>query len=100
MTVSLFCFILTLLLCGEGLCQCYSQLSCVGDIVPSNDQRDCCVMQNGLSYNDGGTCRPCIGIALIVCHIHSRDSVFLQFMDSEMLWMMLMRVIDLTLSLL
>ena len=57
--------LLTLLLSRKALCQCYSELSCGGDVLPSNDQRDCCVMQNGLSYNDAGTCRPCIGVLLI-----------------------------------
>ena len=57
--------LLTLLLSRKALCQCYSELNCGGDVLPSNDQRDCCVMQNGLSYNDAGTCRPCIGVLLI-----------------------------------
>ena len=95
MAVSLYRFILTLLLCREVLCQCYNELDCVGDVLPSEDQRDCCVSQNGLTYNGGGTCRPCIGsYCVVVCLRQSRNSVFLQFMDSEMLCMMLMRIIE------
>ena len=52
MAVSLYRFILTLLLCREVLC--HSELDCVGDVLPSED---CCVSQNGLTYNGGGTCR-------------------------------------------
>ena len=65
MAVILCSLLLTLLLSGQGLCQCYSQSSCVGDVVSSSDQRDCCVNQNGLSYNDTGTCRPCIGMLVM-----------------------------------
>ena len=73
MAGTLYLAFLILLLSGEGLCQCHSELSCGGDVVPSNNQSDCCVSQNGLSYNDTGTCRPCIGIKLIVYNIvHSR----------------------------
>ena len=80
---------------------CYSQLDCVGDTLPSDGQRDCCVNQNGLSYSDSGTCRPCIGRLLIVCLIHNRaNAIILQFMDSEKLCMMLLRMLDWRLSLL
>ena len=61
MAVSLY---LLLLLCGRGLCQCYSKLSCGGGVVSSADQRDCCVKQSDLSYNDAGACRLCIGMIL------------------------------------
>ena len=87
-----------LLLCGKG---CYSQLDCVGDLLLSVDWRDCCVNQNGLSYSDIGTCRPCVGRLLIVCLIHNRaNEIILQFMDSEKLCMMLLRMLDWRLSLL
>ena len=66
MAVILCHLLLTLLLSGQGLCQCYSQSSCAGDVVSSSDQRDCCVDQFGSSYNDTGTCRPCIGFIMIV----------------------------------
>ena len=65
MAVILCHLLLTLLLSGQGLCQCYSQSSCAGDVVTSSDQRDCCVSQNGLSYNDTGTCTPCIGMLVM-----------------------------------
>ena len=65
MAVILWHLLLTLLLSGQGLCQCYSESSCAGDVVSSSDQRDCCVLQNGLSYNDAGTCRPCIGMIVM-----------------------------------
>ena len=99
MALCLYRFILTLLLCGEGLCQCFSQLDCGGDVLPSENQRDCCVSQNGLTYKNGGTCTPCIGNTLIACLIHNRDSVILQFMVSKMLCMMLMRMLNWRLSL-
>ena len=82
MASTLYSFCLILLLGGEGLCQCFSHLDCEGDVLPSEDQRDCCVNQNGLSYNDTKACRPCIGVSLILCLIHSRASLFLQFMGS------------------
>ena len=52
-----------------GVAECYSEVDCGGIEIASSgsetlDQRDCCVNQNGLSYNDGGTCRPCIGMFL------------------------------------
>ena len=85
-----------LLLCGKA---CYSQLHCVGDLLPSDSQRDCCVNQNGLSYSDSGTCRPCVGRLLIVCLIHNRaNAIILQFMDSEKLCIMLLRTLDWRLS--
>ena len=65
MAVILCHLLLTLLLSGQGLCQCYSESSCAGDVVSSSDQRDCCVSQNGVSYNDAGTCRPCIGMLVM-----------------------------------
>ena len=65
MAVILCHLLLTLLLSGQGLCQCYSQSSCAGDVVSSLDQRDCCVSQNGLSYNYAGICRPCIGMLVM-----------------------------------
>ena len=68
MATTLYSLCLILLLSGDGLCQCFSQLDCGGDVLPSEDQRECCVLRNGLSYNDTGTCRQCIGILLIVCH--------------------------------
>ena len=58
----LYLLYLLSLLSGQGLCQCYSESSCAGDIISSVDQRDCCVFQNGFFYNDTGTCRPCIGM--------------------------------------
>ena len=61
MAVFLQLLLLVLLLNGEGLCQCYSRLSCSGTIVQAADQRDCCVLKSGLSFSDVGTCRPCIG---------------------------------------
>ena len=64
MAGTLYLLFLILLLSGEGLCQCYSQLECVGDEVPSASQGDCCVNQNGISFNDEETCRPCIGMLL------------------------------------
>ena len=65
MAIILWHLLLTLLLSGQGLCQCYSESSCAGGVVSSLDQRDCCVSQNGLSYNDAGTCRPCIGMLVM-----------------------------------
>ena len=98
MAVSLY---LLLLLCGRGLCQCYSELSCGGGVVPSVDQSDCCVKLSGLSYNDTGICRPCIG-KKIMYHLQclKGDSVILQFMGSVRKYMLLKKMIFLTLSLL
>ena len=53
--------LLLLLLCEQGLCQCFSEVNCIGDIVDAANQRDCCVLRDGLSHNDAGTCRTCIG---------------------------------------
>ena len=84
MAVILCHLLLTLLLSGQGLCQCYSQSSCAGDVVPSSEQRDCCVNQFGLSYNDTETCRPCLGFIMIdlMCIAGNKVIVVLQFMDS------------------
>ena len=66
MAVTWHSLFLILMLSGEGFCQCYSELSCGGTVIPSLDQRDCCILKIGLSYNDAGTCRPCIGVLVIV----------------------------------
>ena len=55
MAVFLQLLFLVLLLNGEGLFQCYNELSCSGAIVPADNQRDCCVMKSGLSFSDAGT---------------------------------------------
>ena len=70
MAGTLYLLFLILLLSGEGLCQCYSQLDCEGDVVLSVGQSDCCVNQNGLSFDNVGTCRPCIGMLYIDCLPH------------------------------
>ena len=48
-----------------GSSQCFTSADCMGDQVPAGNQRECCIETNtGLSYNDGGTCTECIGIAI------------------------------------
>ena len=52
------------LLAGEGFSQCYSDTACSGSLVPAANQRECCAgTDEGLAYNDGGTCSVCIGMS-------------------------------------
>ena len=47
---------------GQAVSRYFTGSDCTGDLVPASSQRDCCVKTNdGLSYNDGGTCTVCIG---------------------------------------
>ena len=65
-----FLQLLILLLSRQGLCQlCYRQLSCEQYTATVENQRDCCLMRNGLSYDDGGTCRQCIGMKILLVDI-------------------------------
>ena len=48
---------LVLLLNGEGLCECYNELSCSGAVIQAADQKDCCILKSGLSFSNIGTCR-------------------------------------------
>ena len=57
---------LFLLLAGEGFSQCYSDTACSGSLVPADNQRECCAgTDEGLSYNNGGTCTMCIGMSVV-----------------------------------
>ena len=55
--------LVVLLLTGQVVSQCFTGTDCTGDQVPASSQRECCLRTNdGLSYNDGGTCTVCIGM--------------------------------------
>ena len=57
---------LFLLLAGEGFSQFYSDTACSGSLVPADNQRECCAgTDEGLSYNNGGTCTMCIGMSVV-----------------------------------
>ena len=57
---------LFLLLAGEVFSQCYSDTACSGSLVPADNQRECCAgTDEGLSYNNGGTCTMCIGMSVV-----------------------------------
>ena len=57
---------LFILLAGEGFSQCYNDTACSGSLAPADNQRECCARTNeGLSYNDGGTCYLCIGMSVV-----------------------------------
>ena len=63
MAFGLYRSLLVLLLTGEGFSQCFDSTGCTGSQVVARDKRDCCVGTNdGLSFNNGGTCTNCIGI--------------------------------------
>lgn len=55
----------TLLLTGECLSQCFTGADYAGSVVSAVDIRTCCVeTSDGLSFNDGMSCRLCIGMSL------------------------------------
>ena len=57
-----FSLLLFLLLTGQAFCQCFTGSDCTGGQVAADSERECCVGTNdGLSYNDGGSCTECIG---------------------------------------
>ena len=57
-----FSLLLFLLLTGQAFSQCFTGSDCTGGQVAADSERECCVGTNdGLSYNDGGSCTECIG---------------------------------------
>ena len=57
------------MLTGEGFSQCFTGTDCTDDQVPAANKRECCIGTNdGLSYNDRGTCTECIGNVTNVCN--------------------------------
>ena len=92
MAVFLQLSFLMLLLSGQGFCQCFIGSDCRGDIVIAESKRDCCVLKDGASYNDVGTCKACKGMILAVYIVHRHTTNIVQFMDSVRQLMMLKKV--------
>ena len=51
---------LLLLLNGHGLCQCFTDTDCRGNVIAVSGERDCCFeTDDGLSFLSNGVCTGC-----------------------------------------
>ena len=50
---------------GAAQVRCFDATGCVGNETAVNTARECC-LGSGLSFQNGGTCRQCIGKQLII----------------------------------